>query len=121
VRLVKMIGDAAMLVSPEGEPLVDAALKLVESADELGDAMLPLRAGIACGDAIPHSGDWYGAPVNLASRITDVAKPSSVLAAKPVREELGDAFAWSAAGTRRFKNVSSAVSLHRARRRDQHD
>jgi adenylate cyclase len=116
VRLVKMIGDAAMLVSPEPEPLVRAALDLVQSADEQGDEMLPLRAGVACGDAITHSGDWYGAPVNLASRITDVAKPSSVLAAKSVREELPDVFAWSAAGTRRFKGVSSPVSLHRARR-----
>jgi adenylate cyclase len=115
VRLVKMIGDAAMLISPEPEPLVRAALNLVESADELGDEMLPLRAGIACGDAIPHSGDWYGAPVNLASRITDVARPSSVLVATPVRDELPDAFSWSSAGTRRFKGVSSQVSLHRVR------
>lgn len=115
VRLVKMIGDAAMLVAPEPEPLVRAALALVERADRPDEKMLPLRAGIACGDAIPHSGDWYGAPVNLASRITDVARPSSVLVTKPVRDELGDAFAWSAAGTRRFKGVSSPVSLHRVR------
>ena len=38
-----------------------------------------LRAGIAYGPALTQSGDYYGRPVNLASRITGVAKPGSVL------------------------------------------
>lgn len=33
VRLVKTIGDAAMLVSPEAVPVLDAALRLVEAAE----------------------------------------------------------------------------------------
>ena len=116
VRLVKTIGDAAMLVSPDPEALVDAALELVARADRPEEGMPPLRAGIAYGQAIAHSGDWFGAPVNLASRITDVARPSSVVVTAVVRELLEARFAWSYAGTRRFKGVRSEVALYRARR-----
>jgi adenylate cyclase len=115
VRLVKMIGDATMLACPEPEPLVRAALELVERADQPSESMPPLRAGIACGDAIPHGGDWFGAPVNLASRVTSAARESSVLVTAEVREELDDRFAWSFAGTRRFKGIRVPVALHRAR------
>ena len=45
VRLVKMIGDAAMMVSTEPEPMLEAALRLIEAADEEGDEFPFLRAG----------------------------------------------------------------------------
>jgi len=114
VQLVKMIGDAAMLVSPEPEPLLRAALELVERSG--ADELLPLRAGVASGDAIVHCGDWLGAPVNLASRVTDVARPGSVLATHAVRDASKDTFAWSFAGERRFKGIRDDVRLYRARR-----
>ena len=44
VRIVKLIGDAVMLVSPEPEPMLDATLRLVELAAE-DEAFPPLRAG----------------------------------------------------------------------------
>jgi len=79
VRLVKTIGDAAMLVSPDPEPLLATALDLVEAADAEGQQFPRLRAGLATGPALHRAGDWYGSPVNLASRITDIARPGSVV------------------------------------------
>jgi adenylate cyclase len=114
VRLVKMIGDAAMLVAPEPEALLTAALELVERAEADPDLM-PLRVGVASGDAIVHCGDWLGAPVNLASRVTDVARPGSVLATRAVRDATRPSFAWSFAGARRFKGVRDEVPLYRVR------
>jgi adenylate cyclase len=115
VRLVKMIGDAAMLVSPRPEPLLEAALQLVESA-EADPAVTPLRVGVASGEAIAHCGDWLGAPVNLASRVTDAARPGSVLATSTVRDAAaGAGFGWSYAGRRRFKGVRDEVRLYRVR------
>jgi adenylate cyclase len=114
VRLVKMIGDAAMLVSPEPEPLLHAALELVDAAEASPD-VTPLRVGVATGDAIVHCGDWLGAPVNLASRVTDAARPGSVLATSAVRKSAEAGFAWSYAGRRRFKGVRDEVSLYRVR------
>jgi adenylate cyclase len=115
VRLVKTIGDAAMLVSPEPAAVVSVALELVAGASE---RELPSsRAGIAGGFALARAGDYYGHAVNLASRVTGVARPGSVLCTQDVRDEAGDLFSWSFAGRHRFKGVAEAIPLHRARHR----
>ena len=116
VRLVKTIGDAAMLVSPEPEPLVGAALELVDAGQAAGEGFPSLRAGIAHGDALLRGGDWYGRPVNLASRITGFARPGTVVAEKDVRDRARDGYAWSFAGKRRFRGVGGEVSVFRVRR-----
>jgi adenylate cyclase len=114
VRLVKTIGDAAMFVSPEPEPLVSVALSLLEAFQE---ADLPsLRAGIARGTALQRTGDFYGHAVNLASRVTGVARPGSVLCTEEVRDAAADEFDWSFARKHRLKGMKGLVSLYRARR-----
>ena len=116
VRLVKLIGDAAMLVGPETEPVLEAGLELVAAAAREGGEFPILRAGVACGEAMPRSGDWYGRPVNLASRITARARPGSVLVSEEVHEALGDAYEWSFAGGKHLKGIDGEVKLYRARR-----
>jgi adenylate cyclase len=115
VRLVKTIGDAAMLASANPQALLDATLSLVESADREGEDFPQLRAGAALGQALSRAGDWYGHPVNLASRITSVARPGSLLADRQLRESAGEGCAWSFAGERRLKGIRGAVGLFRAR------
>jgi adenylate cyclase len=116
VRLVKTIGDAAMLTCPEPQALLDATLTLIDAADAEGEDFPQLRAGAALGQALPRAGDWYGRPVNLASRITSVARPGSLLADRDLRESAGDAYSWSFAGERRLKGIRGPVGLFRARR-----
>jgi adenylate cyclase len=116
VRLIKTIGDAAMLTSLEPEPLLDAALSLLDAAEAEGDDFPQLRAGIAIGAALSRAGDWFGRPVNLASRITQIARPGSVLAEREVRESARGSFHWSYAGERRLRGVRDPVPLFRARR-----
>lgn len=118
VRLVKMIGDAAMLVSTEPEPLGESALSLVEAADAEGEAFPQLRVGLSHGPAIGQGGDFYGRPVNLASRITAIARPGSVLASKEAKEALGDRFHYSFAGERRLKGIAEPARLFRVRREE---
>jgi adenylate cyclase len=116
VRLVKTIGDAAMLVSPQPAAVVDAALELVDAADREGEHFPQLRAGAAFGPAITRGGDWYGHTVNVASRLTGVARPGSVLVSEAVREAADDRHRWSFAGERRVRGVSEPLKLFRARR-----
>jgi adenylate cyclase len=116
VRLVKMIGDAAMIVGPEPGPVVEAALNLLDGAEAEGEDFPILRAGVAMGEALPRAGDWYGRPVNLASRITARARPGSVLADDAVHESLADDFQWSFAGAKRLKGIDGEVRLYRCRR-----
>jgi adenylate cyclase len=116
VRLVKLIGDAAMLVSPDPEALGEAALGLVEAAEGEGEDFPLLRAGIAYGAAVGQGGDFYGTPVNLASRVTQVARPGSVLAAENAIEAMGDRFHYSYAGERSLKGIKGGTKLYRVRR-----
>jgi adenylate cyclase len=118
VRLVKMIGDAAMFASRETQPLLDAVVGLVESAGT--EEIPPLRAGVAHGEALGRGGDWYGRPVNLAARITSFARPDSVVADQATKESIaqtnGRPFDFSFAGKRRFKGIEGEVPVHRVRR-----
>jgi adenylate cyclase len=115
VRLVKTIGDAVMIVSPEPAPLLLAALELVAASDQEGQGFPQLRVGIASGTALSRAGDWYGRPVNIASRVTNIARGGSVLATREVREAAPGAVRWSSAGARSIKGVPDRVGLYRAR------
>ncbi len=117
VRLVKTIGDAAMLTASEPAPLLDAALELIDGADSEGEHFPQLRAGAALGRAVPRAGDWFGRPVNLASRVTAVARPGSLLAERELREAAREDYRWSYAGERRLRGIRDSVALFRARRR----
>ena len=116
VRLVKMIGDAVMLAGPDPAAVVDSAPRLVETASEQGEEFPMLRAGVAWGRALPRAGDWYGRPVNLASRVTGIARPGSLLADGGIHDRLEDEYDWSFAGERRLKGIDGKVKLYRCRR-----
>jgi adenylate cyclase len=115
VRIVKLIGDAVMLVAPEPEAMLHCTLRLVDAAQD-DDGFPPLRAGVASGQAVHRWGDWFGTPVNLASRLTTRARPSTVLVTQEVRDAAGDAFAFSDAGRKRLKGISAPVHAYRAKR-----
>jgi adenylate cyclase len=116
IRLVKTIGDAVMLVSPQPEPLADFLLELVDAA-EADEGLPPLRAGAAWGSAYPRLGDWYGNVVNLASRVAGRARPGSVLVTPALHDVLGERFDFSFAGPKRLKGVHEPVETWRVRSR----
>lgn len=115
VRFVKSIGDAVMLVCPEPALLLTAILDLAAAA---ANDLPPIRIGVASGSAITRAGDWFGSPVNLASRVTDSARPGTVLAAESTREAVGNVgnFEWFFEGARRLKGVRDEVKLFRVER-----
>jgi len=116
VRLVKMIGDAAMLASPDSDALLGAALALLGAAEAEGDGFPQLRVGVACGPALARAGDLYGRPVNLASRVTAIARPGSALTTAEVKEDAEGDYHWTHVGRRRVKGVRGGVDLYRVRR-----
>jgi adenylate cyclase len=116
VRVVKQIGDAVMLVSPDAEAIVSTCLELIERADA-EDGFPPLRAGVSYGPAVNRWGDWFGSTVNVASRLTARARPSAVLVSEAVKEEVGaDAFTWSAAGEKKLKGLNKPLPTYRPRK-----
>ena len=116
VRLIKTIGDAVMFVSTDTAALLDVMLGLVAATE--ADELLPqLRVGVAHGSAVSRAGDWFGSPVNLASRVTSAARPGAVLVSESAREQIGedDRYRCSFAGSRRLRGVISDVRLYRVR------
>ena len=113
VRFIKSIGDAVMLVSFDPVPLLEAALDLVDAA--AANDLPRLRIGVASGCAVSRAGDWFGRPVNVASRVTAAARPGTVLVAESARDAVANAagFDWSSAGARRLKGVKGEVKLFR--------
>ncbi|EUA85523.1 adenylate and Guanylate cyclase catalytic domain protein [Mycobacterium ulcerans str. Harvey] len=112
VRFVKSIGDAVMLVCPEPAPLLRAALDLAAAA---ANNLPPLRIGVASGAAVTRAGDWFGSPVNLASRVTSIAYPGTVVVAESTRDAVGNAgdFEWFSIGAQRIRGMRAEVKLFR--------
>jgi adenylate cyclase len=77
-RVVKTVGDEVMFTVDDAAVGAELALCLLESVE--ADESLPgLRIGLAHGTVLARLGDIYGEPVNLASRLTSIARPDSVL------------------------------------------
>jgi adenylate cyclase len=86
-RLIKLIGDEVMFATADAGSAADIALGLVEAHTRNPD--LPdVRVGLARGPAVSWEGDLFGPTVNLASRLVNVARPSTVLVSDALGTEL---------------------------------
>lgn len=85
-RLVKMIGDAAMFVSPHLDHIVNSARAILQGMQGLP---LEARIGIDYGEVLPMEGDYFGHPVNVAARIVAVAAPGTITTSASLVEALG--------------------------------
>jgi adenylate cyclase len=82
-QVVKMIGDETMFATDDPAAAAEIALAVVDAHARTPE--LPaIRVGLAHGPALEWEGDLYGPTVNLASRLVNVARPSSVLVAESV-------------------------------------
>ena len=88
-RIIKTIGDEILFAADRAEDIAHIALELVE--EHLGDEDFPqLRVGVAWGPVLSRLGDVFGPTVNIAARLTSVARPGRVLADKELAEALHD-------------------------------
>jgi adenylate cyclase len=115
-RVVKTIGDEVMFSSASPKAAAEIALSLVEgtrASDELSD----VRVGMAFGPVLEREGDLYGPVVNLASRVTVIALPGTVVVDPQVADLLaGDpAYRLRAMRPRYLKNIGR-TRLHALRR-----
>lgn len=86
-RVVKTLGDAVLFVCDDTRAAVEVALETL-AAHAHDERLSEARAGIARGPVLARLGDVYGEPVNLASRLTDEARPSTLLVDGRVAEEI---------------------------------
>ena len=83
-RVVKTLGDEVLYVTDSALSAAEVALDTVE-AHEDDDELPSVRAGVALGPVLLRMGDVFGSPVNLASRLTDEARPGRCWPTAPRR------------------------------------
>ncbi len=76
-RVVKTIGDAVMYIADDVTTAAAVVTALVEELQR-GPEMIRVRASLVQGRVVSRSGDVFGPPVNLASRLVDTAEPGGI-------------------------------------------
>ncbi|HEY0404002.1 MAG TPA: adenylate/guanylate cyclase domain-containing protein [Blastococcus sp.] len=87
-RVVKTVGDGVLFTAASAVAAVDIGLDLPEAWD--ADDRPPLRVGAAYGRVLTRLGDVYSPVVNLASRLTSLARPGTVLVDRELAQWLRD-------------------------------
>jgi adenylate cyclase len=86
-RVVKTVGDEVLFIAPD--PASGAVIALSISERMSQDDLVPdVRVGIAHGPVLRSLGDVYGTTVNLASRLTALAQPGTVVTDPRTAKEL---------------------------------
>jgi adenylate cyclase len=90
-RIIKTLGDAVLFVADSAPDATRIALELVGQLARRSD--LPdVKVGLATGTVLSRLGDVFGPPVNLAARLTSVARSNRVLVDERTAALLGDRF-----------------------------
>jgi adenylate cyclase len=88
-RIIKTIGDEILYAADQPGDAAAIALALVE--EHRDDEDFPqVRVGVAWGPVLNRLGDVFGPTVNVAARLTSVARPARVLVDKELAEALHD-------------------------------
>jgi adenylate cyclase len=119
-RVVKTIGDAVLYIADDVATGAEVALGLAQEVERAGEAVdvPPVRVSLVWGRVLSRFGDVFGPSVNLASRLTEIAEPATVLMDRETAALLsGDArFALTAEPEREVQGlgVVEPVRLQRA-------
>lgn len=115
VEPVKRIGDAVMVRCPRA----DAAIRFgLHAARTIGESHFfpTVRVGMHSGPAVERGGDWFGATVNVAARVSAEASGSEVLLSEATRAASGEVegIELQERGRRQLHNVGEPISLYAA-------
>lgn len=111
---VKTMGDAILLRFADAAAAADVALTITT---ELGarHRALNVRIGVNTGTAIRRDGDWFGAAVNIASRVADVADGGQIIVTPRTRTAAVHRIPldrFRSVGTHRLKNIAEGIELY---------
>jgi len=87
-QVVKTIGDEALFVVDDPKKAAEIGLELTARGSEESDPFPAVRVGIAFGNVVHRLGDVFGPTVNIASRLTSIGRPGTVIADQGVHDLL---------------------------------
>lgn len=114
---IKTIGDAVLVRCREPGTAVELALRLVEEVGKRPGFPI-LRAGMHTGSAVERGGDWFGATINLAARVSGLAGGGEVLLTEATRDAAAPlpGVEFRGRGAQRFRHINRPVEVFRAAR-----
>jgi adenylate cyclase len=112
---VKTIGDALMLTVPDPADAVRLGLQIIHDV-MLGHGSPAVRVGLHHGPAVEQDGDYFGASVNLAARVSAEAAGGEVLVTGATAAMAPDlpGVVYEPRGRRQLRNVREPVELFAA-------
>jgi adenylate cyclase len=113
-RLVKLMGDGALVEFSSVVDAVEAALVIQKRVAEDGGP-IRLRIGVNLGDVIIDGDDIYGDGVNVAARLEALAEPGGICIASIVHESIGNRVEteFADAGEHEVKGVKRPIRVFR--------
>lgn len=115
-RVIKTLGDAMLFVHPDPAAATRIALDVITGLGARPN--LPdVRVGLATGSVLSRLGDVFGPPVNLAARLSQVARANRLLVDDTTAAAIGDAFETRALPPRPIKGFGSLSPITVTERR----
>jgi adenylate cyclase len=114
-RIVKTIGDEAMIVGSDPAALIDWAVGFQRLYTERPQP----RIAVHHGNALYRDGDYYGRAVNIAARVAARSGAGEVLVTRPVVEASGPHLEFELLGDVRLKGFSEPTEIYLARQREE--
>ncbi|QIK75573.1 adenylate/guanylate cyclase domain-containing protein [Nocardioides piscis] len=93
-RIIKSLGDSVLFVISDPTAAIAVAEGIINVIGR--DARMPdVRVGLASGAVVPRLGDVFGPPVNMAARLTTVARRNRLIIDQTTADLLpSDEFEW---------------------------
>jgi adenylate cyclase len=112
---VKTIGDALMLRSGDAGAAIRLGLCIVHDVGAQHGFPL-VRVGMHTGPAVERGGDWFGATVNLAARLSAAASGGEALLTATTRDAAGELAGMELRerGRWTFRNVTEPMPVYAA-------
>jgi TolB-like protein len=119
-RLVKLMGDGALVEFASAVDAVECAVALQEgmalrNVEEPEGRRIAFRIGINIGDLIVEGDDLYGDGVNIAARLEGLAAPGGICVSRNVVSQVKGkvAFGFENLGEQTVKNIAEPVRVFR--------
>jgi adenylate cyclase len=90
-RVIKTIGDEVMSVFGSADACVNAAIAMqlgIAALPQVGGMPLGVRIGCHVGPVVDKDGDVFGATVNLAARLTELAQKDQIITSRETVDAL---------------------------------
>jgi adenylate cyclase len=87
-RVVKTVGDGVLFTTASAVDAAEVGLELPQVWDS--DERPPLRVGAAYGEVLTRLGDVFSPVVNMAARLTSIARPGTLLVDRELAHRLSD-------------------------------